>query len=325
MFTSLSEFQELVLSAPGADPQVIDAARERQSQLTKPQGSLGQLEELAIWYAGWRATPKPIIDNIQVAVFAGNHGVVAQGISAFPAEVTVQMVANFEAGGAAINQLSRAAGAKMSVHSLELDRPTEDFTQAPAMSEAELLAALKTGWDAMEEDTELLVVGEMGIGNTTSAAAVAAALFGGTGSDWAGAGTGLDGEGISRKAQVVDTALALHGAALSDPLQALRCVGGRELAAMTGAMAHARVARIPVILDGFICCASAAVLYALAPEALGHAVAGHVSAEQARRKERDCIWPPGRDGRHQKYARMVRRYLWPKRGWLGLSPLARDA
>jgi len=198
--------------------------------LTKPPGALGRLEELAVWYAGWRDTDRPSIDAPQVIVFAGNHGVCAQGVSAFPPEVTVQMVANFEHGGAAINQLAKTFGAKLDVHALDLDLPTQDFTTAPAMSEAEVVLALATGWNAVDPDADLLVTGEMGIGNTTSAAAVAA---------------------------------------------------GRELAAMAGAIAAARHHRIPVILDGFICCAAAATLEKAVEGALDHTVAGHLSAEGA--------------------------------------------
>ena len=147
------------------------------------------------------------------------------------------------------------------------------------MTEAELVAALSAGWVAVAADADLLVVGEMGIGNTTAAAALAVALHGGAGADWVGRGTGLDDAALGLKAQVVDAALAHHGDALADPLEALRRVGGRELAAMAGAIAHARVLRVPVILDGFICTAAAAALAAARAGALDHAVAGHVSAE----------------------------------------------
>ena len=215
----------------------------------------------------------------QVVVFAGNHGVAARGVSAFPAEVTAQMVANFQAGGAAINQLAAAGGRQIDVVALDLDRPTADFTAAPAMTEAECVAALLAGWRAVDPGADLLVVGEMGIGNTTAAAALAAALFGGRGADWVGRGTGVDAAGLARKAEAVDLALAHHGAALADPLAALARVGGRELAAMAGAIAAARTLRIPVILDGFICTAAAATLAVAAPGALDHAVAGHRSAE----------------------------------------------
>ena len=280
-FTSLAEFRALLAEAPGPDSAAISGAQDRNGQLTKPPGALGRLEDLAIWYAGWRGDARPSLNAPQVLIFAGNHGVTARGVSAFPAEVTVQMVANFEAGGAAINQLSKAAGASMQVHALDLDRPTADFSAGPAMSEAEVLAALATGWTAVDPKADLLVTGEMGIGNTTSAAAIALALFGGEAADWTGRGTGVDDAGLALKAQVVAEGLAANPQAGEDALEALRCLGGRELAAMAGAIARARVLRIPVILDGFICTAAAATLAQAVPGALDHAVAGHLSAETA--------------------------------------------
>ncbi|KJZ20538.1 nicotinate-nucleotide--dimethylbenzimidazole phosphoribosyltransferase [Loktanella sp. S4079] len=278
-FNTLSEFRETLAQAPMTDSKSVQAAQERNGQLTKPPGALGRLEDLAIWYAGWRGTAKPQISAPQVVIFAGNHGVCAQGVSAFPPEVTVQMVANFEHGGAAINQLSAAFGAKMDVHALSLETPTADFTQSPAMTEAEVVEALQIGWDAVDPNSDLLVTGEMGIGNTTSAAAVAAAVLGENAADWTGRGTGVDDAGLVRKTEVVAKGLALHET--DDPLEALRCLGGRELAAMAGAIAAARHHRIPVILDGFICCAAAATLAKSVEGALDHTVAGHQSAEGA--------------------------------------------
>ena len=278
-FSSLSQFRAVLADLPAPDAMARDAAAARNGQLTKPPGALGRLEDLAVWFAGWQGVEKPRCDRPQVLIFAGNHGVVAQGISAFPAEVTVQMVANFQHGGAAINQLSRAFGAEMAVHALDLDRPTVDFTTGPAMSEDEVVAALACGWAAVDPAADVLVTGEMGIGNTTSAAALAAALFGGDPAGWVGRGTGVDDAGLARKADAVARGLARHRAALDDPLEVLRCLGGRELAAMAGAIARARAERMPVVLDGFICTASAAVLERAVPGALDHCLAGHVSAE----------------------------------------------
>lgn len=286
-FFTLSEFAQVLATAPDADAQALAGAQERNRQLTKPPGALGRLEDLAIWYASWRGSDLPILEAPQIVIFAGNHGVCAQGVSAFPPEVTVQMVANFEHGGAAINQLAKAFGAKMDVHALDLERPTADFTQEPAMSEVDCVAALQTGWDAVDASADLLVTGEMGIGNTTSAAALGAALFGGAGSDWVGRGTGVDDAGLANKARVVDAGLALHRAGA--PLEVLRCLGGRELAAMVGAIAAARAHRIPVILDGFICTAAASVLEKTHAGALDHCVAGHLSAEGAHRRMLDGL------------------------------------
>jgi len=288
-FSTLEEFRAVLAALPTADTAAKDAAEARNGQLTKPPGALGRLEDLAIWYAAWRGDEKPQLAAPQVLVFAGNHGVCAQGVSAFPPEVTVQMVANFERGGAAINQLAKAFGAKMDVHALELDNPTNDFTQGPAMSEAEVVAALAAGWAAVDPEADLVVTGEMGIGNTTSAAAIAAAILGGDPADWTGRGTGVDDAGLARKTQAVADGLARNPEARADPLQALRCLGGREIAAMAGAMAAAHQHRIPVIIDGFICTAAALVLAETADGALDHAVAGHKSAEGAHMRLLDGI------------------------------------
>lgn len=279
-FSCLAEFQSLLAAAPGSDTAAKAGAEARNGQLTKPPGALGRLEEVAIWYASWRGTDTPVIDAPQVIVFAGNHGIAARGVSAFPPEVTVQMVANFEHSGAAINQLCKTFGATMDVHSLSLETPTADFTQGPAMTEAECVAALRTGWDAVSKTTDLLVVGEMGIGNTTSAAALAAKLFGGGAETWVGRGTGVDDAGLAVKRQVVEQGLMQHSD-ITDPLGGLAALGGREIAAMAGAIARARTLSIPVILDGFICCSAAAVLHVAQPGALDHCVAGHQSAEGA--------------------------------------------
>ena len=286
-FSTVSEFRDVLAAAAGVDQAAQTGAVDRNGQLTKPPGALGRLEDIAIWYAGWRGDARPSISKPQVIIFAGNHGVCAQGVSAFPSEVTAQMVANFEHGGAAINQLSQTFGASLDVHALDLDKPTADFTIAPAMSEAEVVAALQTGWNAVDPTADLLVTGEMGIGNTTAAAAVAAAVLGGNPADWTGRGTGVDDAGLARKTDVVARGLALHNT--SDPLEALRCLGGRELAAMAGAIAAARSLRIPVILDGFICSAAAATLHKAVDGALDHTVAGHLSAEGAHRKLLDGI------------------------------------
>lgn len=278
-FHSLADVRALLGHLPAPDATATAAAEARNGHLTKPPGALGRLEKLAIWMAGWQGTDRPRAGKPQIAIFAGNHGVTAKGVSAFPAEVTVQMVANFAHGGAAINQLAKAFGAKLDVHSLELDRPTADFTEAPAMSEAEAVAALRQGFEAVDPQADLFIAGEMGIGNTTAAAAIATALYGGFG--WAGRGTGVDDEGLRRKEAAVAAGLERHRAVLGDPLQVLRCLGGREIAAMAGAILGARMARVPVILDGFIACAAAAVLEKAAPGALDHCIAGHQSAEGA--------------------------------------------
>lgn len=287
-FSDLAGFRALLQDSTSPVAGAREDAAERNAQLTKPPGALGALEDLAIWYAGWRGTAKPEINAPQVIVFAGNHGVAAQGVSAFPSEVTEQMVFNFQHGGAAINQLARTFGARLDVHALALDLPTQDFTQGPAMDESACVEALLSGWNAVDETADVLVVGEMGIGNTTSAAALAGACFGGSEDIWVGRGTGVDDAGLTTKKRVVAEGMALHYGA-GDGLEMLRCLGGRELAAMAGAIARARHLRIPVVLDGFICCAAAGCLERSVTGALDHCVAGHLSAEGAHGRLLDAL------------------------------------
>lgn len=283
-FSNLSEFRACLDAMPALDADARRAAEDHNAQLTKPPGALGRLEDLAIWYAGWRGTATPQVDNAQVVVFAGNHGIAAQGVSAFPAEVTAQMVMNFEHGGAAINQICKSVGAALNVVALELETPTDDFTQGPAMTEDAFVKALQTGWTSIAEGTDLLVVGEMGIANTTAGAAVAYAILGGSPEDWVGRGTGVTDAGVVLKARVVAQGLTANPGAEQDGLVALRCLGGRELAAMAGAIAAARSRKIPVILDGFICSAAALALHKAKPGVLDHCVAGHLSQEAAHGK-----------------------------------------
>ncbi len=278
---SLADVRALLRSIPAADQAAMAQADDREGQLTKPAGSLGRLEDLARWLAGWQGRHPAVIDRTQVLIFAGNHGVAAQGVSAFPAEVTVQMVANFAAGGAAINQLSQAAGAELQVFDLDLDTPTADFTVEPAMSEADCVAALAKGMASVADDADLICVGEMGIANTTVAAALSRALLGGTAVDWVGPGTGVDHTGLLRKQSVVETAFHTHQDHLNDGLDALQRLGGRELAAMAGAVLAARLKRIPVLLDGYVSTAAAATLWACDKSALDHCQAAHRSAEPA--------------------------------------------
>ncbi|GHE03918.1 nicotinate-nucleotide--dimethylbenzimidazole phosphoribosyltransferase [Defluviimonas sp. 20V17] len=281
---SFSDLRDRVVALPDADAGAIKAARARQDSLTKPPGSLGRLEDLAVFMAGWHGVARPRIAQAQALVFAGNHGICAQGVNPFPQEVTAQMVANFQAGGAAINQLCRASGAELTVIALDLERPTADFSAGPAMREAEVLDAMARGAQAVDPGADVLILGEMGIGNSTVAAALTRALFGGTADEWVGPGAGSDSEGLRLKARVIEAGVARHAAALADPLAVLAAFGGREQAAICGAVLAARAARIPVILDGFICTAAAAVLHALDAGALDHCLVGHASAEPGHRR-----------------------------------------
>ena len=269
------ELRMALASLPEGDAAAAAAVAARQDTLTKPPGSLGRLEALVAWLARWQGRPIPRLERVEVLVFAGNHGVVAHGVSPYPAAVTAQMVANFAAGGAAINQLAQTVGATLRVIPLALDTPTRDIVTTAAMSEDEFAAALATGYQAIAPGGDLLCLGEMGIGNTTSAAALCTGLFGGEG--WAGRGTGLDDAGLAHKQRVVQAAAARHAG--QDALGLARCLGGRELAAIAGAVVAARQHGIPVLLDGFVCTAAAAPLQAVQPGALDHCLAAHVSAE----------------------------------------------
>lgn len=279
VFASPAAFDAMLGDLPAPDGTAVAAAVARQAELTKPPGSLGRLEEIALFMAGWQGTGRPALRNVRAVVFAGNHGVAARGVSAFPAEVTAQMVANFRHGGAAINALTRACGAELQVVALDLDRPTGDITIEPAMSAEDCLAALNIGAAAVIEGTDLLLVGEMGIANTTPAAALCAQSFGGTVDDWIGRGTGVDDLGLARKRTAVEAALALHAPHCDGAFETLRRLGGREIAAMSGALLAARLLRIPVLLDGFICGAAIAPLAAMTPAITDHCLAAHCSAE----------------------------------------------
>lgn len=264
-------------------------ARMRQAALTKPAGSLGRLEDLAIFFAGWQRRPRPRIERARAAIFAGNHGVSVHGISAFPPSVTAQMVGNFANGGAAINALAGAAGLELVVTALDLDRPTADFTVAPAMSQGDCLEALNRGAAVVEADLDLLVLGEMGIGNSTAAAALCARSFGGGAAAWVGPGTGVDGQGVARKAAVVGRAIAFHADAPTSAFETLRRVGGREIAATAGAILRARQLGVPVLLDGFICTSAVAPLAADNRAISAHCIAGHCSAEPGHRHLLDLL------------------------------------
>ncbi|MBZ9819316.1 nicotinate-nucleotide--dimethylbenzimidazole phosphoribosyltransferase [Mesorhizobium sp. CA4] len=291
-FKSLEDLRAACLDLPAGSDAAASAVARRQDTLTKPQGSLGRLETIAAWLGRWQGRDVPKLDHVKVLVFAGNHGVTAQGVSAYPSEVTVQMVANFAGGGAAINQLARIAGAKLNVIPLDLDHPTGDFTQVPAMDEKAFLAAVSTGYDTVTKDLDLVCFGEMGIGNTTPAAAISTALFGGGAEKWTGRGTGVDDAGLLRKVVAIEAGLKRHADALSDPLKIAAALGGRELAAILGATLAARKNNVPVLLDGFVCTAAAAPLARLHPTGLAHTIAAHVSAEAGHRRLLEALGLP---------------------------------
>jgi nicotinate-nucleotide--dimethylbenzimidazole phosphoribosyltransferase len=281
-FQTLDQLRDACLNLPTGNASAADAVRARQMQLTKPPSSLGRLEETVAWLAEWGTSSPPRLDRVDILVFAGNHGVTARGVSPFPAAVTAQMVSNFNAGGAAINQIARSVSAELNVIALDLDNPTADFTHAPAMDDTAFLAAVTAGYGAVR-DVDVICLGEMGIGNTTAAAALVAGLFGGDGKLGAGRATEIAQRGLAPKPPAIDEALTTHAAILHDPLRAAAALGGRELAALLGAALAARHRRIPVLMDGFVCTAALAPLARLRGDALAHVLPGHLSAEVGHR------------------------------------------
>jgi len=286
---NFAEIRGVLASFPGPDRHAAAEVAAREAQLTKPPGALGRLEDIAAWMATWQGKSRPQANRPRVAVFAANHGIAARGVSAFPQSVTAQMVRNFVAGGAAVNQLCTTFDADLRVYEMALDRPTADFSRGPAMNEEDCARAMAYGMMAVEPGLDILCLGEMGIANTASAAAICAWLFGGGAEDWVGPGTGVAGEALKHKKAVIDEALKLHFAQTRDPLDVLARVGGLELAAIAGAVMAARLARTPVLLDGFACTAAAAVLHALDKHALDHCLVAHVSAEPGHRRLLDKI------------------------------------
>ncbi|MDS4041363.1 MAG: nicotinate-nucleotide--dimethylbenzimidazole phosphoribosyltransferase [Candidatus Competibacter sp.] len=292
------------ISAP--DATVLAAARERQTQLTKPPGSLGRLEELGITLAAMQGTQQPRLEKIWITVFAGDHGMVAEGVSAFPQVVTAEMVRNFARGGAAISVLAREWNARLEVVNVGTVQPLEDlpgvldarvgpgtanFVHEPAMDADRLHEALMAGHDSAERaaigGAHLFVGGEMGIGNTTSAAAVACALLGLPAAQLAGPGTGLDAAGVGRKALVIERALAHHRS--DRPLEALQRLGGFEIAALTGAYLRCGQLGLPALVDGFITTAAALVAVRLRPELAAWLFFAHCSAEPGHRRLLDAL------------------------------------
>jgi nicotinate-nucleotide--dimethylbenzimidazole phosphoribosyltransferase len=278
-----------------------EAALARQQQLTKPAGSLAQLERLAVQLAGLQGREKPCVNQLWIAIFAGDHGVVAEGVSAYPQEVTGQMLHNFVNGGAAISVLARQLGAKLDVVDLGTVSPvdfpgvrhlrigagTANFLQGPAMSAEQGFAALQAGRDsvmrAKAEGTELFIGGEMGIGNTTAASAVACSLLECPVQLLVGPGTGLNAEGIEHKIQVIERALIVHGEHGGDPLHSLFSLGGFEIAALVGAYLACAQEGIAVLVDGFICSVAALVAVRLNPSCREWLLFGHRGAEPGHR------------------------------------------
>lgn len=293
----------LTQPCPAPDAAAAEAACARQDQLTKPRGSLGRLESLAIQLAGLQGTPRPCVDPVQVCLFAADHGVAEEGVSAYPQSVTVQMVANIAGGGAAISVLARALGANLEVidcgtlgdlgavpgvRQEGVGRGTANLARGPAMTREQLSGALAIGQAAAgraaRQGVRLLIGGEMGIANTTSAAALACALLGVPPVELVGPGTGLDGAGVRHKAEVVTRALELHASAAADPLDLLERLGGFEIAALAGCYLGCGQRRIAVLVDGYITTVAALCACRINPSLRPWLLFSHGSAEPGHRQ-----------------------------------------
>ena len=273
-----SALSELLAGLPGPDRGAHDRVAARAATVLRPAGAFARLDTVAAWLGGWQGTTAPRVQRPHVAVFAADHGVAADGVSAYPVEVTTAMADAIRGGVATITVLARQVGATLELVDVGVGRPTGNIRVSDAMGPGDFDAAVVSGAAAVESaDADLLVVGEIGIGNTTAAAAVAASVLGGRAGDWVGPGTGVVGAALSHKRDVVQAALDRVGTV--SPLEALRRLGGRELAAMAGAVAAARRRQLPVVLDGFIATAAVAPLAVARPGSLDHCIAGHCSAE----------------------------------------------
>jgi len=255
----------------------------RLDDILRPAGALRRLDELAVFMAGWQTSPVPQVDKPTILIFASDHGVAAAGVSAYPSSVTEAMMSAFESGLSTVNAFARISGATVNAVDVGIGRPTGDIRFESAMTETRFLEALNCGREAVSaSDSDLLVLGEMGIGNTTSSAAISAALLGGNVSEWVGRGTGVNDEGLRRKRDAVQQAVERIDSA--EPGEILRQLGGAEIVAIAGAIIEARHRRIPVVLDGFVVAAAAAPLHAYNPLALQHCLAAHRSAEIGHRR-----------------------------------------
>lgn len=262
------DFRALLRELPGPDTHALVAAKERNAQLTKPAGSLGRLEEIAMWLAAWSGR-SPAVTRPLVAIFAGNHGVTRHGVTPYPTSVTQQMVENFAAGGAAINQICVANDLGLKIFDLALDYPTGDITCEPALSERDCAATMAFGMEALAKQPDILLLGEITAGGRIAAAALALVLFGGEAGEW------IEGD-EAIVARAADRARAQMGRS-ADPLEALRQVGGREISALAGAILAARTQNVPVILGGYGAAMAAAVLQKIDPRAVEHVLAGDAS------------------------------------------------
>ncbi|MGE0499485.1 MAG: nicotinate-nucleotide--dimethylbenzimidazole phosphoribosyltransferase [Rhizobiaceae bacterium] len=282
------DFRALIRNLPGPGEGAAEAVSAVFAKAERRAGGLGVAAETARWLAAWSGRA-PAVNRPLVALFAANHGVAAHGVSPRPVSDTAAAVELCAAGGSPVNAVCLAHDLGLKAFDLALDHPTGDITREPALDERGCAATMAFGMEAVAGGSDLVALGDIGVGNSTVAAALLASLFGGQGRDWVGPGSGADAAMIGRKAGAVDVALELHGDHLSDPLEALRRVGGREFSAIAGAILAARTERIPVILDGFAATAAAAVLFKARRDAIDHCLFAHVSPEPGHRRALDAM------------------------------------
>ena len=274
---------------PEPDLDAIETIEARIANILRPPGALARLDEIASWLAGWQGTPSPMVAKPHGLIFAADHGVTAEGVSAFPSEVTGAMLAAFQASKASVSALASVAGAEVSAIDVGVGKPTGNIRHEPALAPERFVEVFEMGRRAVRElDTDLLILGEMGIGNTTPAAAVTATVFDEDPAEFVGRGTGIDDEQYANKVAVVTEAVSRLEAGVSQ-LELLRQVGGSELVAIAGALVEARMSRTPVLLDGYIATSPALVLAAIDPDLVAHCRAGHCSAEPGHRRGLDSL------------------------------------
>jgi nicotinate-nucleotide--dimethylbenzimidazole phosphoribosyltransferase len=285
----LNDFRDLLANLPAADKEAEARVRQLFAKADKQPGSLGRIEDIAAFLAAWSGRAPPAVSRPLMAIFAGNHGVARHGISPRSVTATAGSVELCAAGGAAINQVCIAYDLGLKVFDLALHVPTGDISETAALDERGCAATMAFGMEAIADSTDLLCLGDLGVGNSTVAAALLAAVFGGEGAEWVGPGSGAGATMMARKAAIVDTALAFHRGHLDDPLEALRRIGGREFAAIAGAIIAARMQKIPVVIDGFAALAAAAVLHAANAAALDHCLLATLPPEPGYRKAAGLI------------------------------------
>jgi nicotinate-nucleotide--dimethylbenzimidazole phosphoribosyltransferase len=286
------EIGPLLGDLPGPDEAAVAAVKVRASQVLRPLGALARLDQVAAWLAGWQRTARPDVRSPAAVVFVADHGVASEGVSAYPPQVTSAMLRAIQDGVATSSVMARTIGASLSVVDVGVGRPAANIVREPALSEARFRECFEAGRRAVRAlETDLLVLGEMGIANTTPAATVSAALFGGLAEDWTGRGTGIDDATFARKVAAVEAArLRIEG--VSGPMEILRQVAGAELVAVAGAVVEARRRSIPLVLDGFVVTAAVAPLEVSRRGSLDHCLAGHCSGEPGHRLLLDKLGKP---------------------------------